>query len=141
VQALATAPRGALANSANSSIEARLNQMRNSPEELVALWGQSGGVPLMHYIQNEAAYVKKLRRGKAIPEIEAVWNNYVSVTRHRQRHIRGYATRMRLERLTNSGCQMERRTGVVAVGHHTEVFQNSGFEHFDVGNFGFAFWA
>lgn len=46
-----------------------------------------------------------------------------------------------MERLTSSGCQMERRTGVVAVGHHTEVFQNSGFEHFDVGNFGFAFWA
>lgn len=84
-----------LANSANSSIEARLNQMRNSPEDLVALWGQSGGVPLMHYIQNEAAYVKKLRRGKTIPEIEAVWNDYVSITRHRQRHIRGFATRMR----------------------------------------------
>jgi hypothetical protein len=84
-----------LANSANSSIEARLNQMRNSPEALVALWGESAGVPAMHYIQNQATYVKKLRRGKVIPEIEAVWDNHVSVTRHRQRHIRGYATRMR----------------------------------------------
>ena len=46
-----------------------------------------------------------------------------------------------MERLTSSGCQMERRTEVGAVGHHTEVFQNSGFEHFDVGNFGSAFWA
>lgn len=84
-----------LANSANSSIDAQLNQIRNSPESLVSLWGQSAGVPAMHYIQNQATYVKKLRRGKVIPEIEAVWNNYVSITRHRQRHIQGFATRMR----------------------------------------------
>lgn len=84
-----------LANSVNNSIEARLNQLRNSPESLVSLWGQSGYVPPMHFIQNQAAYVKKLRRGKIIPEIEAVWNNHVAITRHRQRHIHGFATRMR----------------------------------------------
>ena len=84
-----------LANTAISASDAKLHQMRNSPESLVTLWGLSPGVQTMHYIQNEAAYVRKIRRGKVIPEVEYAWNQHCALIAHRQRHIHGYATRMR----------------------------------------------
>lgn len=90
-----------VANDALQRSSSELQEIRNNPERLAQIWRSSPLFATNDVVAevtraNEVIKVaRKLARGKEIPEVEQAFGYHRQLIEQRERHIHGYAIRMR----------------------------------------------
>jgi hypothetical protein len=78
-----------------------IQAIRNSPDRLAHIWCESplfasdDVVAALTRQSERTKIARKLSKGKSIPEVEQAFDFYQRLREHRERHIHGYAIRMR----------------------------------------------
>jgi hypothetical protein len=90
-----------VANEALQKSQLELNALRTNPRQLATLWMSSplfasnDVIGSINRINETDRVYKKLSKGKTVPEVEQAFTYHSQIIESRQRHIHGYAIRMR----------------------------------------------
>lgn len=90
-----------IANQALQRSKSEVLKIRNNPDRLAQIWRDSplfandDLVASINRINEQGKVAKKLAKGKTIPEVEQALDYHLQKVEQRERHIHGYAIRMR----------------------------------------------